>query len=97
MKIDEKTVDELAHLVRLEFNSESKQEIIQDLNRILTFVEKLNEIDTGHTEPLIYMVDEVNVLREDIAITTISQKDALRNAPEKDSDYFKAPKVIVND
>jgi aspartyl-tRNA(Asn)/glutamyl-tRNA(Gln) amidotransferase subunit C len=93
--IDLRTVDEIAHLARLEFEDEAKREILHDMNRMLAFVDKLNELDTANTEPLIYMTDEKNVLRPDEPEITISQKDALKNAPRKDSDYFKAPKVIA--
>jgi aspartyl-tRNA(Asn)/glutamyl-tRNA(Gln) amidotransferase subunit C len=95
-KIDIKTVDEIAHLARLEFNEEAKQGIITDMNRMLDFVEKLNELNTDHIEPLIYMTQEKNVLREDVPQITLTQKEALKNAPQKDTDYFKAPKVIDN-
>lgn len=94
MKIDESTVDKIAHLARLEFDGEAKTNIIKDMNNMLAFVEKLNELDTNHVEPLIYMSDEVNVLREDEVIHDITQAQALKNAPQHDSDYFKAPKVI---
>ena len=93
-KIDIKTVDEIAHLARLEFNDEAKGEIVNDMNRMLAFVEKLNELDTDNVEPLIYMSEERNVLREDEVKQTLTQKEALQNAPKKDSDYFKVPKVI---
>lgn len=95
-KIDIKTVDEVAHLARLEFSEDGKTEILNDMNRMLAFVDKLNEMDTNGTEPLIYMTDEVNVLREDEAKDSLTQKQALKNAPKKDSDYFKVPKVIDN-
>ena len=93
-KITEETVDKLANLARLEFKGKEKEEIINDLNRMLDFVGKLNELDTSNVEPLIYMNDETNVLREDEVKQTISQKEALSNAPKKDSDYFKVPKVV---
>lgn len=93
-KIDIKTVDEIAHLARLEFQESDKNEMIQDMNNMLQFVDKLNELDTEQIEPLIYMTDEVNVLREDEVKVTVSQQEALKNAPRKDSDYFKVPKVI---
>jgi aspartyl-tRNA(Asn)/glutamyl-tRNA(Gln) amidotransferase subunit C len=93
-KIDIKTVDEIAHLARLEFNDEAKGEIVNDMNRMLAFIDKLSELDTDSVEPLIYMTDEKNVLREDEAKQTITQAEALKNAPKKDSDYFKVPKVI---
>lgn len=93
-KIDIKTVEEVAHLARLEFSEEGKVEILNDMNRMLAFVDKLNEMDTTDVEPLIYMTDEQNVLREDEPKQTLTQKEALKNAPKKDSDYFKVPKVI---
>ena len=93
-KINQDTVDKLATLSRLEFNGKEKEEIINDLNRMLDFVSKLNELDTTNVEPLIYMNDEKNVLREDEVKQTISQKQTLSNAPKKDSDYFKVPKVV---
>lgn len=94
MKVDHKTVDEIAYLARLEFTNEAKNQIANDMNNMLGFIEKLNELDTTNIEPLIYMVDEVNVLRDDEPQETITQKEALKNAPKKDSDYFKVPKVI---
>jgi aspartyl-tRNA(Asn)/glutamyl-tRNA(Gln) amidotransferase subunit C len=93
-KIDIKTVDEIAHLARLEFNDEAKGEILNDMNRMLAFVDKLNELNTDSVEPLIYMTKETNILREDEPVKTVTQAEALKNAPKKDSDYFKVPKVI---
>lgn len=94
MTVDEKTVKEVAHLARLEFENEGLQKMITDLNQVVGFVNKLNELNTVGVEPLIYMNDDVNVLREDVVKQELTQKDALKNAPKKDSDYFKAPKVI---
>ncbi|MFL5752758.1 MAG: Asp-tRNA(Asn)/Glu-tRNA(Gln) amidotransferase subunit GatC [Bacteroidia bacterium] len=94
MQIDHKTVDEIAHLARLEFESKAKDEIVNDMNRMLAFVSKLNELNTDNVQPLVYMTEEVNVLREDEAKETLSQQEALKNAPKKDSDYFKVAKVI---
>jgi aspartyl-tRNA(Asn)/glutamyl-tRNA(Gln) amidotransferase subunit C len=93
-KIDIKTVDEIAHLARLEFDQEAKAEILNDMNRMLGFIDKLNELDTDNMAPLIYMTQEKNVLRPDEPEVSLTQKEALKNAPKKDSDYFKAPKVI---
>lgn len=94
MKIDKDLVDKIAHLARLEFPDEQKLKIEDDLNRILSFMESLNEVDTSAVEPLIYMSDEKNVFRADEVKQDISHEDALRNAPKKDSDYFRVPKVI---
>ncbi len=94
MKIDTETVDKIAHLARLEFENEAKEQIIKDMNNMLSFIDKLNEIDTSNVEPLIYMSDELNVLRDDEVKQEITQAEALKNAPKHDSDYFKVPRVI---
>lgn len=94
MKIDYKIVDNLAELAKLEFKAEAKEEIVKDLNRILELVDKLNELDTSNVEPLVYLTDETNVLREDEVIQNLKREDVLKNAPKSDSDYFKVPKVI---
>lgn len=94
MNITTKTVDEIAFLARLEFNNQEKESIVNDMNKMLNFVNKLNEVNTDGVAPLIYMTNAHDVLRPDIAVATLTQKEALLNAPKKDSDYFKAPKVI---
>lgn len=94
MKIDKETVDKIAHLARLEFENEAKVAMVNDMNNMLGFIEKLNELDTTNVEPLIYMSDEVNILREDDVKHDITQQEALKNAPDHDSDYFKVPKVM---
>lgn len=96
MKIDEQTVDKLANLARLEFKNEEKTEIVSDLNKMLEFVEKLNEVDTEGVEPLKYVNEDTNVMRDDVVRHDISQEKALKNAPNADSDYFKIAKVIEN-
>ena len=93
-KIDIKTVDEIAHLARLEFSDDAKPEMLKDMNRMLAFVDKLNELDTEHVEPLIYLTTEKGEMRDDVVHVTVTQAEALKNAPRKDSDYFKVPKVI---
>ena len=94
MEITAKKIDELAHLARLEFNAEQKVKIKTDLERIVGFFDKLSEVNTNNVEPLIYMSDRQNNLREDVVVEEIKQKQALKNAPSKDSDYFKVPKFI---
>ncbi len=94
MKIDKELVDKIAHLARLEFQDEQKIKIEEDLNRILSFMESLNEVDTSNIAPLIYLSEEKNVFRKDEIKQDISHEEALKNAPKKDSDYFRVPKVI---
>lgn len=94
MEIDNKTVDRIATLAKLQFDDNKKEEIKNDLNRMLAFVDKINEVNTDGVEPLVHMNNEINVLREDVIKVTITQEEALKNAPQKDSDYFKIPKVL---
>jgi aspartyl-tRNA(Asn)/glutamyl-tRNA(Gln) amidotransferase subunit C len=94
MNISEDKIDQLAHLARLQFEGEQKETIKADLERIIAFCEKLKEVDTDGVAPLIYINEEGNKLRIDEVGEMISQKDALKNAPDADSDYFRVPKVI---
>ena len=94
MKIDDQIIDKISRLAYLEFGEEEKEKIRQDLEQILTFVEKLRELDTENVEPLVYLSDKTEVLREDRMIPTISNEEALLNAPEKSGRFFKVPKVI---
>jgi aspartyl-tRNA(Asn)/glutamyl-tRNA(Gln) amidotransferase subunit C len=94
MKITEELIDHIAHLARLEFQGEDKVSIQKDMERMIEFVDKLSEIDTANVEPLIFMSEEINRLREDEPRVTVSHEEALMNAPKKDSDYFRIPKVL---
>ena len=94
MNITNKLIQDIAALAKLEFDEQSAKQMKADLEKIIGFVDKLNEIDTEGIEPLIYLSGEVNVLREDEVKAVISQVEALKNAPEKDSDYFKVPTVL---
>ena len=94
MTVDKLTVKKIATLAKLEFNEEQAVSIQQDLSRMLDFVNKLNEVDTENVEPLVYMLNERPALRKDEPLQEISQQEALKNAPDKDTDFFKVPKVI---
>lgn len=94
MKITEETVNRIAELAKLEFTPEEKTELVGDMNKILAFMEKLNELDTEGAEPLIYMSEQVNALRKDEVVQEVTHEEALKNAPKKDSDYFRVPKVL---
>lgn len=94
MEVNDAMIDKLAHLARLKFNEAEKQEIKSDLQRMIVFVEKLNELDLEGVEPLLHMSDEVNVLREDEVKGSVSRLAALQNAPSHDEQFFKVPKVI---
>ena len=94
MKITDEKIDTLAHLSRLSFEGNEKENIRQDLENILAMCEKLKEVDTTNVEPLIYMSESHTVLRNDEVIQDITKADALKNAPKSDSDFFRVPKVI---
>ncbi|HEX7366686.1 MAG TPA: Asp-tRNA(Asn)/Glu-tRNA(Gln) amidotransferase subunit GatC [Pelobium sp.] len=94
MKIDKETVDKIAHLARLELTDVEKERSIEELSEILSFMEKLNELDTSGVKPLIYMNDAVNVLRPDVVIQELTREEALKNAPLKSEEYIKVSKVI---
>lgn len=95
MKITEQTLDRIAELARLDVSDPAtRTALLGDMQRVIDFVEKLNEVDTKGVEPLIFMTDEMDVLREDVPAVEITRQQALMNAPVKDSDYFKVPRVV---
>jgi aspartyl-tRNA(Asn)/glutamyl-tRNA(Gln) amidotransferase subunit C len=94
MEINEAMVDKLATLSRLKFNDEEKVELRKDLQNMLEFVNKLQELDTSGVEPLLHISSGLNVFREDEVQQEISREEALSNATIKDDQYFKVPKVI---
>lgn len=94
MKITDELLDRIAYLARLEIPEEEREELKKDMDAILTWVDKLKEIDTEGVEPLVYMTQEMNNVRDDEVDNQLSQKDALSNAPNTDDSYFRVPKVI---
>lgn len=94
MKIDKATLQKIAHLARLEFEEEGAEKMMADMTNILNWVEKLNELDTEDVAPLTHMSVEMNVLREDEPQAALSHEKGLKNAPAKDADYFRVPKVL---
>lgn len=94
MQIDQETITKIAHLARLEIADQERDGILDDMNQVLTFMDKLNELNTDHVSPLIYMTDEVNVLREDHVKCEFDSEQVLQNAPKHDERHFRVPKVI---
>jgi aspartyl-tRNA(Asn)/glutamyl-tRNA(Gln) amidotransferase subunit C len=94
MEVNDALVDKLANLARLQFEDAEKSAIKTDLQRMIQFVEKLNELDTTGVAPLLHMSDNINALREDVVKGSISREEGLQNAPLKDEQFFKVPKVI---
>ena len=94
MEVNDDLINNLAQLARLEFNDAERDEIKNDLQKMIAFIDKLNELDTTGVEPLLHMSENVNVLREDEVKGSITREDALKNAPLHDEEFFKVPKVI---
>jgi aspartyl-tRNA(Asn)/glutamyl-tRNA(Gln) amidotransferase subunit C len=96
MEVNDALVENLCKLACLEFDAAGKQEIKKDLQKMIGFVEKLNELDLRGVQPLLYMGEETNVLREDVPEAALSRKEAMANAPKSDQQYFKVPMVMKN-
>lgn len=94
MKITNDLLNKIAHLARLEFDEKDAEKMMTDMSAIVDWVDKLNEVDTTGVEPLTTMSFEVNVLRDDEVKEPLEHDRALQNAPKKDEDYFRVPKVI---
>ncbi len=94
MNVDKESLYKVAHLARLNIKPEEEDKLMKDMSDILTWVEKLKELDTDSVEPLTHMSSEINVLRNDVAQQTITTEEGLKNAPEHDEHFFKVPKVL---
>ncbi|MDG1252301.1 MAG: Asp-tRNA(Asn)/Glu-tRNA(Gln) amidotransferase subunit GatC [Schleiferiaceae bacterium] len=94
MKISTEDVQKLAHLSRLELEGDKAEAMKKDLTKILDFVAAIERLDLDGVEPLVYMTDRENVLREDEPQTMMTHAEAMKNAPGADSDYFRVPRVV---
>jgi aspartyl-tRNA(Asn)/glutamyl-tRNA(Gln) amidotransferase subunit C len=94
MEVNDLLVENLARLARLRFSDTEKAEIRADLQQMISFVEKLQEINTDGVPPMLHMSTGVNVLRDDVVQGSVSRPEALKNAPDADGTFFKVPKVI---
>ena len=94
MEVNTALVEKLADLSRLKFDEAAKESIKADLQSMIQFVEKLNELDTTGVPPLLHMSDNVNILRDDEIKDSIERSEGLKNAPVQDGVFFKVPKVI---
>ncbi|MEC9303225.1 MAG: Asp-tRNA(Asn)/Glu-tRNA(Gln) amidotransferase subunit GatC [Bacteroidota bacterium] len=94
IKVTQDLIDNLSELSKLNFDQKQSQQIKFDLEKMLEFVNTISQINTDNVEPLVYVNEETKLLRKDEVKDSLSQTDALKNAPEKDSDYFKVPVVL---
>ncbi len=93
-KIDETQVRRVALLSRLELSDREVSQFSTQLSAIFEYFEKLNELDTENVEPLAHCLPVHNVFREDVPRPSLSNDDALANAPEREDEYFKVPKIL---
>ena len=94
MEVNDLLIENLAKLSHLSFDEQERKEIKADLQEMISFIEKLKEVNTEGVVPLIHMSNNVNILRDDIVQGSISREEALKNAPDTDGIFFKVPKVI---
>jgi aspartyl-tRNA(Asn)/glutamyl-tRNA(Gln) amidotransferase subunit C len=97
MAVTRKDVEYIASLARLRFKDEELENFTHQLNDILKYVEKLNELDTENVEPLSHPVEGCNVFRKDELKPSIPTEEALKNAPSSTEEFFRVPKVINQD
>lgn len=94
MEVNIELINKLSHLARLEIKPEEKDRLRDDLQQMIGFIEKLQELDTTGIEPLMHLTEEINVLRADEIKGSSSRAEALSNAPLKNDAFFMVPKVI---
>jgi aspartyl-tRNA(Asn)/glutamyl-tRNA(Gln) amidotransferase subunit C len=94
MKITKKEVEHVAKLARLELSEQDKDKLTDQLSNILTYVEKLSELDTTGVAPTSHVLDISNVMRSDTPEESLPQERALANAPDKAAGHYKVPKII---
>ena len=95
MEVNDELIDKLSNLSKLKFDEKEKEAIKADLQKMISFVEKLNELDLEGVEPLLHMSGEKNNWRKDEIKGSVDRNEALKNAPQKDEAFFKVPKVIT--
>ncbi len=93
-KITRKEVDHVARLARLELSEDEKETMTRQLDRILGYVDKLNELDTSTVEPTSHVIPMVNVMREDEVRPSLAPDDAMCNAPDREDAFFRVPRII---
>ena len=94
MRITTETIHKVADLARIEIKENEVDGLIDEMSKILTFMEKLNELDTSAVEPLVYMNAEVNVWRADEVIQNLEVSEAIGNAALHTERFFMVPKII---
>ena len=92
--ITRQDVEHVAELARLDLTAEEKDQFIAQLNNILTYIEKLGELDTTDVEPTSHVIPMANVFRDDAVQPSLERDLALQNAPQESHFFFKVPRII---
>mgnify|MGYP001565005242 CR=1 FL=1 len=93
-KITKREVGHVAKLARLELSEEEQEVFTKQLNSILTYVEKLNELDTKDIEPTSHVLPIQNIFKEDKIKESLPREKALSNAPDRTEEFYRVPKII---
>lgn len=88
------SIDHLSRLARLSLSDEEKELFDNQLNSILSYMDQLNELDTGNVEPTSHVISISNIVREDLPWTSLDREDALSNAPDHTDKFYRVPKII---
>ena len=94
MPVSREDVEYVAKLARIELTEEEKGTLTSQLSSILDHIEKLNELDIEGVEPTFHVLDVTNVFREDEVRPSLPTEETLKNAPARDGDFFKVPKIL---
>jgi len=94
MSIDKKTVEDVAHLARIELDAKELEKLSSQLEHILAFIDKLSSLNTDNIVPTSHVLAINNVLRKDDPRASLPIEKTLKNAPEKQGSFFVVPKVI---
>lgn len=92
--ISKKEVEHIAWLARIELSEEEKGLFTEQFNEILDYFEKIDEVETEEVPPTYHVLDLVNVYREDEVLFSLSVEEALKNAPKKEKQFLKAPRIV---
>jgi aspartyl-tRNA(Asn)/glutamyl-tRNA(Gln) amidotransferase subunit C len=97
VRLDKEQIQKIAHLARLELSEKELEDMEKDMEKILEFVARVDELDLEGVEPLKYVNPEWDKLRADTPSDPVTKEEALKNAPDRDTDYFRFPKVVKLD
>jgi len=92
--ITREDVEHISWLASIKIDDREKDEFVEQFNSILEYFHQLDEVDTEDVEPTYRVVDLSNIFREDVACKSLTQEEALKNAPRRENGYFKSPRIV---